>query len=665
MMIKKAYLLIYIIFIIISIPFILATKDLMALQGNVQQAGVNLASGNLSVKIYDSYAAGNLVYDSGTDFNNNITNGKYDVMLGNASVELDLEYGKVYYMEIYVNGEPFTFGGKTRQVFQSSFGNINGSDIDAKGINQTHLAASIDLSNATNIQTYAVNKSTGTNFLNQFLDSIIDQIVDRISSVNSTANIQQLAFPTSAIANNTYVKIGSANQTIVDITNVTNFLYNYNQTTADAITSAIANASYTQIGSANQTYVDITNITNFLYNYNQTSPALSSFSAIANTTYLNFTPRGTVDFNGGWQVGGFTIQGGDIFAQTAYFVNISGLRVTNLAINGSLFPYSLFDSEFDVGNISMRWRDLFLGGNAQINGTLDVNERTLYVNSGDGNVGVGTGTPYQKLDVQGNINVSNDVYVMNGTSVALWAYNQTTVGAVTSAIANGTYLMNDTNANFTNLNVSGRLVITGTSGILAKIRGTSGVPILRFDSALVGNYYDIEANRDSLDFQVSDTVLLSLNDSSNMVGIGTSAPAAKLHLTGGDNSGGFTTASLALGWTTTGQYPQFIHTRHNTAASNNAIDFYTSNGTANGLFPGDAVYAMTITNGKVGIGNFTPIADLDIRSLSHDVNFTLGYDNVDYFKMTYKGTGENLVFNASSSTAGDYIFDSGDAAVLC
>jgi len=62
-----------------------------------------------------------------------------------------------------------------------------------------------------------------------------------------------------------------------------------------------------------------------------------------------------------------------------------------------------------------------------------------YLATDSGSVGVGTTTPTQKLDVRGSINVSADIYVNNGTSLATWAYNQTTTTLPASAITAGTF----------------------------------------------------------------------------------------------------------------------------------------------------------------------------------------------------------------------------------
>lgn len=104
---------------------------------------------------------------------------------------------------------------------------------------------------------------------------------------------------------------------------------------------------------------------------------------------LNTSVSGDFDFNGGWTEGGFSISGGDIYARTGYFYNISSLEVTNLEINGSLIPD--MDDTFDLGNSSYRWRDLYLGGEISSNGTGD--------NYFLGNVGIGTASPNNPLDI--------------------------------------------------------------------------------------------------------------------------------------------------------------------------------------------------------------------------------------------------------------------------
>ena len=96
---------------------------------------------------------------------------------------------------------------------------------------------------------------------------------------------------------------------------------------------------------------------------------------------LNNSVYGGFNFNGGFTNGGLSINGGNIFAQTGYFVNITALNVTNLNINGSIIPY--FDNQFDLGNSNLRYRDLWVARNASIAGNLSVNQNIVINSAGE------------------------------------------------------------------------------------------------------------------------------------------------------------------------------------------------------------------------------------------------------------------------------------------
>ncbi len=121
------------------------------------------------------------------------------------------------------------------------------------------------------------------------------------------------------------------------------------------------------------------------------------------------------------------------------------------------------------------------------------------------------------------------------------------------------------------------------------------------------------------------------------VGIGTTTPSVPLEVNGsvqantlslvnttstpslvlknGDAAATFNdNAQIRLGWAGsaagTNQYAQLIHTRHNAGPTNNAIDFYLSNGTANNTITSGSTRAMSITSpgdveitGKLTIGD--------------------------------------------------------------
>ena len=94
------------------------------------------------------------------------------------------------------------------------------------------------------------------------------------------------------------------------------------------------------------------------------------FQPLNETMVGDYNITGGLNVDGNWLDGGVTIDGGEIYAQTGFFYNITSLELSNLAVNGSLFPQLGWDNTFDIGNGTLRWQDLHLSGSALINGTV-------------------------------------------------------------------------------------------------------------------------------------------------------------------------------------------------------------------------------------------------------------------------------------------------------
>jgi len=149
--------------------------------------------------------------------------------------------------------------------------------------------------------------------------------------------------------------------------------------------------------------------------------ALISTSKIARTPYSfqakNTTTSGIIadadlnlgsyglTTNNGWLNGGVSILDGDIYAQSLFVYNISSINVNNININGSLLPLSGWDNTFDIGSSSLRWKDLYLSGHIYSDGVGD--------NYFLGDLGIGTTSPTEKLNVVGNVNITGNISSYN------------------------------------------------------------------------------------------------------------------------------------------------------------------------------------------------------------------------------------------------------------
>jgi hypothetical protein len=113
---KKQFLTTILALVILSAAVSAATEHLIPLQGLASDSsGTLLASGDLSVRIYDDATAGNLIYSE--TFNSAIQDGIYDVLLGSTTT-LNLDNTVKYFMEVDINGEEVVGDSTTgRQAF--------------------------------------------------------------------------------------------------------------------------------------------------------------------------------------------------------------------------------------------------------------------------------------------------------------------------------------------------------------------------------------------------------------------------------------------------------------------------------------------------------------------------------------------------------------------
>ncbi|HRZ86045.1 MAG TPA: hypothetical protein P5277_04695 [Candidatus Paceibacterota bacterium] len=411
---EKRIKLFLIVAVLLSFVSFVYSGDFFALQGNVKQNGVSLNSGNLTVYIFDDYSGGNLIYNSSSDFSNAILNGKYDVLLGNGSQELNLDYGRKYYFEIYINDERLNFtGNTTRQVFQSSVGNISSMYIN--------FTTGISLPAGQN-----VSLGLGGWFKGLFNWVISNESRDYLtfngSELNLTVNVTRWMYnQTAAISGITLI-----NSTVLDISNITNFLYNYNQTSSA---------------------IEILNTTYGVYWYNQTYSG-----STYNATYALWAYNQTVS-GGGYNIT-YDSWLGNYTEYNKYWYNMTGSASVydynhTSAVEGlyGMYFYNMSDGSYNATYDKWAYNQTGIS-------VWNSSGSNTFLTDESHNVGIGTSTPSMKLDVIGSANFSGNIYV-NGSAEfgGGWQNNGVTISEG-KVFAQTGYFYNITSLSVNNLNVN-------------------------------------------------------------------------------------------------------------------------------------------------------------------------------------------------------------------
>lgn len=444
----------------------------------------------------------------------------------------------------------------------------------------------------------------------------------------------------------------------VNISDIQNFLFNYNQTVpaqTHADTNIVSNISSVRIdivGNATEARTFTINTNNSLATF-----ISNTYAALAGGN----TITGNQDFNGGWTSGGASIVNGDIFAQTGYFYNITGLDVNTLRINGSILPMVGFDNQFDIGRGDLRWRDLYLGGEVYSNGTGD--------NYFAGNVGIGTSSP--------TANESNKVlHISDATSPGIRLTDSNAVNSdflmySPDGINSLYFYQLNTNTNmltlnsatlYTPLNVgigttspdsslhvaktslptitiedSGAFTLFDAEGKISFQRASNlEFGNLRIDSGDVIMKLATSFSTGELAFHTNSDIERMRIDSDGNVGIGTTSPNQKLTVVG----------NIRLDGTT---QPQILFNESNDGEQW-SVNLYENNLNFDYPVAGSGNRKLTFDGptGNVGIGTNSPdqtlTIDGDLRMYDTGKNSYFLFDNAG-------GTNDNMfIFRNSSQT---------------
>ena len=403
------------------------------------------------------------------------------------------------------------------------------------------------LRDVSNLYVTNLANFSGTLFINNGTDIQLFNDTNLINSINTTSNIQNLLNSTGIYStyNSTYA----------------NYAYNvsYNWT---APANSYTDSRITAVNTTGQSALTINTTLNIQNLYNNTLyqglgiiNTTANIQNLINGTNIKF---GNVDFNNGWTSGGVSISGGNLFAQTLYVYNISSLNINTLNVNGSAIP--AFDNQFDLGNLTYRWRNIYSSGNIYTNGTVFINNGTDIRSYISGNINsVNTtlniqnlynNTLYQGLGI---VNTTGNIQqLLAGTNISQYAFNQT-IGS--NAYTDAKTASVNTTFNIQNLYNStlyqGLSIINTTLNIKSLLAGTN-ISQYAFNQTAVANTYadarigqiNTTANIQQL---INSTIFnfaawnqsgtnVYLNNPNNYVGIGTTTPTHLLSVISAQNN---------------------------------------------------------------------------------------------------------------------------------
>jgi hypothetical protein len=289
----------------------------------------------------------------------------------------------------------------------------------------------------------------------------------------------------------------------------------------------------------------------------------------------------------------------------------------NIRLNGDLFPQ--INAASNIGSPAIGWSNIYFTGNLFKGGQLFIasnwDKVGNNINYPTNNVGIGSATPTQKLDVAGNINIATgSTYKVGGTDISLLPSGS----ANKYLIHNGTAW---TPADILTLaNITGTLPIaSGGTGALSKSGAAKN--ILPTET-LAGKYLTY----DGTDWISSDILTLT----NIAVGTGTALSISK----GG--TGAITKAAAAINilpTVTNGQY--LTYSGNAWVSANIPAVFWTS-----------PEASKIVYTGSVGIGTTTPGYKLDVHS---DDTYIAGYRNTA--KTSGIGISPTSIIAIGSTTA--------------
>ncbi|MBI2675598.1 MAG: hypothetical protein HYX24_04015 [Candidatus Aenigmarchaeota archaeon] len=342
----------------------------MAIKGTLKtSSGVNV-NGSLAIefRIYNASSGGTLLW--GESQNVSVFSGSFVAILGSA-IPLNLSFEEDYHLGIKV-GSDSEMSPRMRLTSSPYTFKANVSD-RAKGVvGGLDMTAYLNLSgkNITNVT--AINPAGGSVSFGG--DALVKNIIPSVTNLfnlgasslyfsNAFVTVLNMAGQINSRSivpadNNTYTLGNQTNYFSGAYVGVLNLLTKLTDSQIEDDITANLTRSVGQVSDSQIAGLSASKIAGSLND-----------SQVDNDIQIDTTKDLRV--GGGYGSGGLTIfTSGDIWANGSIFLtgNITSADVSKIEVNGSFAP--AIDNEFDFGNSTLRWRDVFVGRNILVNGSV-------------------------------------------------------------------------------------------------------------------------------------------------------------------------------------------------------------------------------------------------------------------------------------------------------
>jgi|688.fasta_scaffold00438_68 hypothetical protein len=296
----------------------------------------------------------------------------------------------------------------------------------------------------------------------------------------------------------------------------------------------------------------------------------------------------------------------------------------------------------------LNWKAGVITGNDYAITADNIATTALTIQSGTGNVGIGTTSPSYALDVYRDISTASYIVGRNGSGV------QTAIGV---AGDNGSLIGTLSNHNLrvvTNGAVVATITTTGNVGIgttspatqlhlngSAELRMSNSANTTGFDIGLLGgnsdaNAYIYQRANSNIIFGTNNTERMRITSTGN-VGIGTTAPQSPLHIIAASSADN----ALFQEWSYTSASTDIFSLMLKQTVTANVVRYNFS------MVNNSTAYdnMLVFDRGNIGIGTTSPAYKLDVSKTANDSQPTFRVegntyeDSLVYFVNTAVGTG--------------------------